>query len=1040
MNISISSPFYPDKPEGLNISDDGQTLISVGTNISGTVVVPEGITHINDWAFSECLIDEVKLPSTLKSIGERAFDSCSRLQSIIIPEGIKELPFCLFRGCDCLSEVSLPQSLTQIGSSVFEYCRKLRRLTIPINVKEISTDAFGECSELYECILPDGLETIGQGAFEGCSALVSITLPNSLKSIIWQAFMGCRSLSYIYIPKSVSEIGTRAFAGTNAYIEVDNDNQYYSSIDGSLYDKGKERLLNYHASKPVCIINSPSSLSAFGGGVFQGLNILREIQIDVSTESLDNCSLYGCRNLRKVVLPEGLKRFDGCGNCPSLEVIYLPDSIETIPQCAFEDCTSLKSIKLPKCLKNLGYKHQGQVFSGCISLENVEFNHSLEIIAPSNFLGCSSLREITLPDSISLIGYSAFRDCCKLKDITIPPSVKKIESKAFANCVALESFTCLSEEIDISNSSFSGCKSLKKIVIRSFSPSDLFVKYSDCTNLEQIVYFEDDIKRTFDVKEAKHSWQDRLKLMSMFYYNMDMNIVKVKGSSGNYSSFKEPFESESNTLNYLKNNRQDVSVLLNQTWKDFSGIALVLDWNNYQAIDVDNIYNTDSMTDMVTNYLDKLGLPSDYPWVVNSGSGKGFHIIYISEKVDSNIDIYPFAPRKNAFENLEIRTGGILVLPPSIHFSGRKYDFVYKDMPKSFPQKVTTNIINDFLLDVCGNISFARYKYNEISFELCEYKKIKSRSFSLPGEHVSHSDDTINWLEKCNSPLSYNSYAVRLVLGKDITADKQKALEYFKKADNDYAFFNIASLMSVGYFNGSLAEIDYYLSKIDKTKLYSCDFEQNDIEPDERIEDIRNNAKQYSKKGRLLLFFDTETTGVPQNCDLPSSYTENWPRMVQISWILMSEDGQRINQKTYTIKPNNYKIPDSAIKVHGITNEYAHKYGVDLHDVLAEFINVANHAEILVGHNISFDRNVVGAELIRDGFQDFLDNKEQICTMKASKEFCKIRGIFGLKYPKLQELYRILFGSEFDNAHDASADIEATQKCYWELKRLGLII
>ena len=1049
MSIIISNLLCPEKPDGINISSDGKTLISVGFNVSGEVIVPEGVTHIDDWAFSGSHVRKIELPSTLRTFGDRVFDGCGNLIEIIIPEGLQELTFCIFRSCRSLWKVSLPKSLTTLGNASFEYCSWLNEISIPENVKKIPDSAFGHCSSLRTCILPNGLETIGHAAFHNCYSLNYLDLPISLKCIEWDAFYGCGSLAYIKIPKFVSEIGVGAFGGTNVYIEVDDENPNFSSINGSLFDKEKKKMLSYHASAPICVINEPKSIESISGRTFAGLNILAEIKIDVPAKELDYFPFYGCKNLKKIVLPEGLIKFEGCGNCINLEEIYLPDSIEEICQCAFDNCESLRKVKLPFNLKLLGYSHQGQCFSGCTSLEQVEFNDKLEFIASSTFSRCNKLKDITLPKGITSIGSYAFYACENIKELIIPSSVKEIGFSAFEGCKSLETFICLSCRIKISPHAFVGCVNLKKVEIHSFSISDLFLMFSDCINLEEIIYYENDNKISFDVNSFRNSWKEKMKLMSMFYYNMDMNIIKVKGSNSGKKSFKEPFEENGVSLNFLETKRLDKATLVNQSWDNISGLALVLRWNNFQVIDVDEVYDPCNIPKMIESYLSLLGLPSNYPWVVKSGSGTGFHIIFISDKIDKDIDIYPFVTRNDLCKNLELRTGGILVLPPSIHSSGKNYEFYKKEMPMSFPLRIDTNTINDFLLDICGDYFCSDdYTFNNKTFELCEYKKLKSlENFSRSSNPVSYSDDTIEWLTHCKSSHSYNSYAIRLVLGEDVKADEKKALEYFKLANNDCSYFNIVSLMSVGYFNGSLAEIEYYLCKIDYKKIYSCFYSDLNYhywtaEEDWEIkkENIRKEAKQNLKKGRLLLFLDTATTGYPKNANLSVDNIDNWPRMVKIIWILTNENGQRLNKKEFIIKPTNFTISDDTYDIHGITNDYALKNGHDIHYVLEQFQKDVVHASLIIGHNVSFDRNVVSAELIRNGINDYLENKSLCCTMKLSKSFCKIRGLFGYKYPKLQELYKKLFGTTLDINLNSDISIEAMQKCYWELKNRGIIV
>ena len=184
----------------------------------------------------------------------------------------------------------------------------------------------------------------------------------------------------------------------------------------------------------------------------------------------------------------------------------------------------------------------------------------------------------------------------------------------------------------------------------------------------------------------------------------------------------------------------------------------------------------------------------------------------------------------------------------------------------------------------------------------------------------------------------------------------------------------------------------------------------------------------------MILFFDTETTGVPKNYNAPSSDLENWScRLVQIAWILTSDNGTTLSQGNFIIKPEGFEIPQAATDVHGITTETALEVGEDLKKVMYYFLGAAKCADVIVGHNISYDMHVAGAELIRTWGKDYIESIPTICTMKSSIEFCAIPGKYGNKFPKLQELHKKLFGSEFDDAHDAMADILATQKCFYEL-------
>ena len=189
----------------------------------------------------------------------------------------------------------------------------------------------------------------------------------------------------------------------------------------------------------------------------------------------------------------------------------------------------------------------------------------------------------------------------------------------------------------------------------------------------------------------------------------------------------------------------------------------------------------------------------------------------------------------------------------------------------------------------------------------------------------------------------------------------------------------------------------------------------------------------------MYLFFDTETTGLPRNWKAPVTDLDNWPRMVQIAWILSDTKGNQIESDDFIIKPENFKIPLDASRIHGISTEKAINEGEELEKVLIKFNKLVEQADFIVAHNISFDEKIVGAELLRKGIRSDFERKRKLCTMKASTDYCRLPGLYGYKWPKLSELHIELFGADFDEAHDASVDINATEKCFWEMRKIGLI-
>ncbi len=189
-----------------------------------------------------------------------------------------------------------------------------------------------------------------------------------------------------------------------------------------------------------------------------------------------------------------------------------------------------------------------------------------------------------------------------------------------------------------------------------------------------------------------------------------------------------------------------------------------------------------------------------------------------------------------------------------------------------------------------------------------------------------------------------------------------------------------------------------------------------------------------------FLIFDTETTGLPLRYDAPPEDLENWPRLVQLAWQLHDPEGKLGAAKNYIIRPEGFTIPYSAEKVHGISTSRAMEEGLPLADVLGEFAADVGQSRLLIGHNIDFDINIVAAEFIRKGIANPFPAKPVFCTKIESTDFCALPGGKGgrFKWPTLAELHRKLFDEDFTDAHNASADVIATARCFLELARQGV--
>ena len=190
------------------------------------------------------------------------------------------------------------------------------------------------------------------------------------------------------------------------------------------------------------------------------------------------------------------------------------------------------------------------------------------------------------------------------------------------------------------------------------------------------------------------------------------------------------------------------------------------------------------------------------------------------------------------------------------------------------------------------------------------------------------------------------------------------------------------------------------------------------------------------------LFFDCETNGLP--IDYKASYEDvnNWPRIITLAWLLVDESGVTLEQGHHLIFPNGWRMPTEKFWIdNGFTQEKNEKEGLPVEAVIDMFISAKIQADCLVAHNLNFDHRIVWAEIIRAGRQP-RSGMQKICTMMKSTKHCNLpnpKGYGAPKWPKLEELHKVLFQKSFDGAHDALADVFACKDCFFELVRLGVI-
>lgn len=206
---------------------------------------------------------------------------------------------------------------------------------------------------------------------------------------------------------------------------------------------------------------------------------------------------------------------------------------------------------------------------------------------------------------------------------------------------------------------------------------------------------------------------------------------------------------------------------------------------------------------------------------------------------------------------------------------------------------------------------------------------------------------------------------------------------------------------------------------------------------------IMNYKKRVMSKERRDLVFDVETTGLPEKGAKWDVDPQRFPKVVQFSWWFEGVFFDHI------IKPNGYFIPKEATAIHGVTQEDAEKNGIPFELVVADFIECANLADNVIGHNIYFDSSVIKANValfknpkLSEELNEGLHKDKRICTMRASAKYVEAKyknGRKGNKWPTLQELYAKLFNGKTFKAHNSLEDVKATVESYYKLIELGII-
>ncbi len=367
-------------------------------SLSKSYKVKDGTRVIVGRAFEDCTnLTSVKLPDSLVGMGNGAFKGCNNLSSVSVNKNLKIIGPYAFYACT-LDTIEIPSSVETIGESAFNN-NSIKKVTVGklIETKELSEIIKGSSiTDVTEVIILDDVTKIFDYAFSGCTGLTYVTIPESVTSIGRVAFYNCTSLTSITIPDSVTSIGSSAFSDCTGLTDVTIPDSVTSIGNYAFYNCTRLTEINYNAV-------SCSDLSENNHVFYQAGQRGTGITVNIGA------------NVKKIPAYLFYPYYNNSSYSPKITKVTFAENSKctSIGKYAFSDCTSLTSITIPESVISIG----NYAFSDCTGLTDVTIPDSVTSIGDAAFLKCTSLTSITIPESVTSIGENAFSNCRGLTEI-----------------------------------------------------------------------------------------------------------------------------------------------------------------------------------------------------------------------------------------------------------------------------------------------------------------------------------------------------------------------------------------------------------------------------------------------------------------------------------------------------------------------------------------------------------------------------------------------------------------------------------------------